>query len=91
MEEDSHLQKDTDKINYVCSLVGTHTITEENIKYNCEAEKQANTTIKQIVVNPDLTLQNADGATEGISSNSGDINFREESGMALQNLKDKLK
>ena len=74
-----------------CSIIGTPTITEENVKYNCNAPKEENSIIDQIVVHPNLNLQNADGTQEIVSSDSEDINFSEEAIVGLQNLQNQDK
>jgi hypothetical protein len=61
-------------------------MTDENIKYNCQAPKEDGIEIEQIVINPDIKLVNADGTVEEILVNSGDINFSEEAAIGMQNL-----
>ena len=70
-----------------CLIVGdSTTMTDENIKYNCQAPKEDGIEIEQIVINPDIKLVNADGTVEEILVNSGDINFSEEAAIGMQNL-----
>ena len=70
-----------------CSIVGEPIMTNEVVQYYCEASKEDDGEIVQIVVNRDLKLENVNGTIEEISPNSGDINFSEEANTASQNLK----
>jgi len=70
-----------------CSIVGEPIMTNEVVQYYCEASKEDDGEIGQIVVNRDLKLENVNGTIEEISPNSGDINFSEEANTASQNLK----
>ena len=80
-----HLQEAVEESE--CLIVGdSTTITDENIKYNCEAPKKEGIEIEQIVINPDIKLVNADGTVQEILVTSGDINFSEEAALGSQNL-----
>ena len=80
-----HLQEAVEESE--CLIVGdSTTITDENIKYNCEAPKKEGIEIEQIAINPDIKLVNADGTVQEILVTSGDINFSEEAALGSQNL-----
>ena len=67
----------------ICKSVAS-TQTQGNIRYNCEAPKKAGVNIKQIVVNPDVTLY----GTTLLRSDLGEINFSEEAALGALNLQD---
>ena len=67
----------------ICKSVAS-TQTQGNIRYNCQAPKKAGVDIKQIVVNPDVTLN----GNRLVRGDLGEINFSEEAALAALNLQD---
>ena len=60
--------------------------SEGSIKYNCKASMNENSNIEQIVIHPNLILDNVT-----LSSKEGDINFSEEAALGALNLQNQTK